>query len=199
MGYTTDFYGEFEIGPEPLNPEHIAYLRAFAQTRRMKRNPEITATLPDPLREAVGLPVGPDGAYYVGGNGENFGQAHTPDVVDYNTAPGAQSSGDFYGTGPDWYERFQKAQEMAVAEGAQPGLWCQWIPDEGGSTLAWDEGEKFYEYVPWLRYLIEHFLRPWGYVLNGEVTWQGEEADDRGKIVVTDNAIEVKVGRVVYG
>ena len=44
------------------------------------------------------------------------------------------------------------------AEG-QPGLWCQWIPGEDGSKLLWDGGEKFYEPVDWMRYLIEHFLR----------------------------------------
>jgi hypothetical protein len=198
MGYTTDFSGEFEIGPEPLAPEHLAYLKAFNGTRRMKRNAEITKTLPDPIREAVGLPVGPEGAYYVGSTSD-FGQDHTPDIVDYNTAPGAPNSDDFYeGFPPDAWEKYSAAKDMAVAEGAQPGLWCQWRPDEGGTAIVWDEGEKFYDYVEWLRYLVEHFLRPWGYVLNGEVTWQGEESDDIGKIVVADNKIEVKHGRVIY-
>src|SRR5205085_8197663 len=46
-----------------LSKEHAAYLRAFAQTRRMRRGPQCGA-LPDPVREAVGLPVGPQGAYF---------------------------------------------------------------------------------------------------------------------------------------
>jgi hypothetical protein len=35
------------------------------------------------------------------------------------------------------------------------------------------------------------FLAPWGYVLNGEVEWQGEDEEDTGKILVVDNSVEV--------
>jgi len=42
----------------------------------------------------------------------------------------------------------------------QPQLWCQWQPCWGGCCLAFDGNEKFYEPVRWLRYLIDHFLRP---------------------------------------
>jgi hypothetical protein len=45
-----------------------------------------------------------------------------------------------------------------------------------------------------LEYLIDHFLAPWGYVLNGEVNWQGEREDDTGKIIVADNWPEVVCG-----
>lgn len=37
MGYTTDFSGQFNVSPA-LKPEHMVYLAAFAETRRMKRN-----------------------------------------------------------------------------------------------------------------------------------------------------------------
>jgi hypothetical protein len=55
----------------------------------------------------------------------------------------------------------------------------------------WDGCEKFFMYVEWLEYLIEHFLRPWGYVLSGEVAWFGEDFDDCGDIMVRDNTIRV--------
>ncbi len=42
----------------------------------------------------------------------------------------------------------------------------------------------------WLRLLIEHYLAPRGYVLNGEVTWEGEDRDDSGTIFVKDNQVE---------
>jgi hypothetical protein len=42
----------------------------------------------------------------------------------------------------------------------------------------------------WLRLLIEHYLAPRGYVLEGEVTWEGEDRDDRGTIFVKDNQVE---------
>lgn len=161
MGYTTDFDGEFTLD-KPLTAAHVAYLTAFAQTRRMRRDAAITATLPDSLRDAVGLPVGEDGAYFVGST-HNFGQDNTPGILDYNSPP----------TG-------------------QPGLWCQWIPSANGEAIVWDDGEKFYEYEAWIRYLVATFLGPWGYRLNGEISWTGEDPDDRGILEMTDSVLRVK-------
>lgn len=177
MGYTTDFEGAFALD-RPLAPEQRRYLKAFARTRRMKRDAARAAKLEDPVREAAGLPVGEEGGFVVpaasyseddGLEVENFGQDDDDSVVDHNDPPAGQ-----------------------------PGLWCQWEPNDDGTAIQWDEGEKFYSYVEWLRYLVEHFLAPWGYTLNGEVTWEGEESGDLGKIVVTDNAVEVKAGTVTY-
>jgi hypothetical protein len=70
----------------------------------------------------------------------------------------------------------------------QPGLWCQW--NIVGNRLKWDGAEKFYHYVEWLEYLIEHFFKRWGYTLNGEVLWEGEWREDMGKIIVKDNVVE---------
>jgi hypothetical protein len=168
MGYTTDFSGEFTLN-KPLIAEHLAYLEAFSNSRRMKRNATKNALLPDPVREAAGLPVGEDGGYYVGGADDNHGQNHTDDVLDHNTPP----------------------------EG-QPGLWCRWVPNHDGTAIEWDGGEKFYEYTEWICYLIKHFLAPWGYVLNGEVDWFGEDSDDRGRITVTANRVMVSTGKFVF-
>ena len=171
MGYTTDFDGEFIVTPA-LEPKHRAYLEAFSSTRRMTRDAKQASKLPDPLRKAVGLPIGTDGGYFVGdteGEGmDAFGQSHTDDITDYNHAP----------------------------EG-QPGLWCQWHPSELGTAI-FAEGEKFYDYIPWLQYLIDNFLTPWGYKLNGEVTWQGEEGSDQGKIQVKDSKIKVLRAKVTF-
>ena len=166
MGYDTKFKGFFKITPT-LKPEHKAYLEKFAQTRRMKMRPD-GASEPDPVRKAVGLSYGSEGAHYVDnegayyvGNPGSFGQDHTPFVLDYNTPP----------TG-------------------QPGLWCQWTPNSDGTALVWDGGEKFYHYKEWLDYLIKQFLKPWGYTLNGEVEFQGEEPTDKGTIFVKNNVVE---------
>lgn len=111
---------------------------------------------------------GVDGEFYVGGGG-SFGQDHEASIVDYNTPPRTQ-----------------------------PGLWCQWIPTEDGNYIEWDGGEKFYDYVEWLEYLIKNFLAPKGYVLNGEVQWQGEDTDDVGRIVVKDNVVRTQRAKFVY-
>jgi hypothetical protein len=160
MGYDTEFSGKFTFD-KPLNPAQINYLKAFNATRRMQRNAEITATYPDPVRLAVGLPIGEEGGYFVGDT-ENFGQNNTPDVTDYNNPP----------------------------EG-QPGLWCKWEPTDDGSAIVWDGGEKFYLYIKWIEYMIEHFLIPWGLVLNGVVEWDGESNGDLGVIEISNNVVKV--------
>lgn len=158
MGYTTDFVGEFKLN-KPLMPKQMEYLTKFSETRRMKRSEVAASKMEDPVREAVKLPVGHHGEYFVGGLGF-FGQDNDDSVLDYNSPPPSQ-----------------------------PGLWCQWEPNDGGTAIVWNQGEKFYYYIEWLQYIITHFLRPWGYTLNGEVTWQGEEHGDIGMITVKDNEI----------
>ena len=80
----------------------------------------------------------------------------------------------------------------------QPGLWCQWVPTKDKKAIVWDEGEKFYDYIEWIEYLIEKILAPRGYVLNGIVKWEGDDCSDQGKIEITDNVVKIYRGRVVY-
>jgi hypothetical protein len=166
MGYTTDFTGAFDIEPT-LKSQHKAYLDAFATTRRMARDAVKAELLPDPLRLAAELPIGDEGAYYVGAAGDNFGQNATDDVLNQNNPPQGQ-----------------------------PGLWCQWVCNEN-SELEWDGNEKFYDYIEWLEYLVEHFFKPWGYVLNGRVAWSGEEPDDIGVIRVDNNEVKSAMSEIV--
>ncbi len=168
MGYTTEFYGSFKLD-KPLTRAHEKYLRAFAESRRMKRNAGLVTLMTDPVRLSVGLPVGIDGGYYVGGADNDYGQARSDDIIEYNNPP----------------------------EG-QPGLWCKWVPTEDGQGIEWSGAEKFYEYTEWLEYLVEHFLKPWGYVLSGEVKWNGESAGDLGVIVVQNNLVTARKAKIEY-
>lgn len=145
----------------PLAEDHHRYLETFAKVRHMRRNATQLASTPDRVRTAGGLPLGVDGEFYVGST-RNFGQDITPDVTHPNDPPATQ-----------------------------PGLWCQWAPNEYGDALEWDGGEKFYNYVEWLEYLIANFFEPWGYTLNGTVEWEGEDRSDAGSITVTNNTIHV--------
>ncbi|MBL8794830.1 MAG: hypothetical protein JNM56_13055 [Planctomycetia bacterium] len=54
----------------------------------------------------------------------------------------------------------------------------------------WDGVERFFYYDHWLKYIIDHFLVPWGYVLNGAVKWQGYYRGDRGTLRVRQNQVE---------
>ena len=195
MGYSTDFFGHFDLD-KPLLPAHREYIKKFGDTRRMRRDTAKAAMLPDPVREAVGLPVGPEGAYFVGGGGW-AGQGQDISIVDnesYNSPPGLPH----YRLGQPWEEYQAEVNKAITDNDAQPSLWCQWAPSEDGKTIMWDGSEKFYYYIEWLKYLIKHFLGPWGYTLNGEVWWQGESADDIGVIKVVDNEVRVGAGRIVY-
>jgi hypothetical protein len=114
------------------------------------------------------------GPYFVDATGF-AGQDPMPDILNYNSPP----------------------------EG-QPGLWCQWTPTEDGSALEWDGGEKFYESAEWMRYLIDHFLKPGAiakshlpflqtnHTVNGVIRAQGEDADDRWELVVENNRVTTR-------
>jgi len=177
MGYTTDFDGAWAVTP-PLTEPHRDYLAAFSRTRRMRRDPLIAAAFPDPVRRAAGLPIGDDGGYFVGTAPDNamdphdpFGQDHDASILDYNQPPSGQ-----------------------------PGLWCQWVPTHHvpSGHIEWDGGEKFYDYTDWIAYLIGHFLEPWGYTLNGEVRWFGEDREDFGVIRIVGNVVTSGTGTIIY-
>lgn len=109
---------------------------------------------------------GVQGEFFVDGKG-SFGQESDPTVINGNAPPSTQ-----------------------------PGLWCQWTPSEDGNSIVWDEGEKFYNYVEWIVYLIHKVLAPNGYVLNGSVEYQGEERGDDGEIVIENNIVTLDGSRV---
>lgn len=138
MGYTTEFQGQISVTP-PLNPEEVAFLTKFNESRRTGRA---------------------NGPYSVEGEGDGN-------------------------------------QPLK----GQPGIWCQWVPTDDGKAIEWDGGEKFYASEAWMTYLIDHFLKPGAiaaaqlpflqanHTLNGVIKAQGEEMNDRWKLVVTDNVV----------
>lgn len=74
MGYSTEFEGQFEVNP-PLRPHHLAYLKAFSKMHHVQHDARIVGLLPDPLRKAVGLPVGVEGEYFVNPDAEAYHRA----------------------------------------------------------------------------------------------------------------------------
>ena len=102
---------------------------------------------------------------------------------------GTQGEFFVFGGGFAGQDREDNILDYNMPPSTQPGLWCQWTPNEDGTELEWDGGEKFYHYTDWLFYLINKILAPNGYVLNGEVEWFGEDRSDVGTIVVKDNVI----------
>lgn len=111
------------------------------------------------------------GPYFVDGTGLR-GQGADADIINHNLPP----------TG-------------------QPGLWCKWVPTEDGTGIEWSGDEKFYDSAEWMEYLIEHFLKPnavaklalpflqANHTCNGVIKAQGEDMDDRWKLIVKDNVV----------
>lgn len=105
-----------------------------------------------------------------------------------NLPPKFGIEGEFYVEGGD--ERSGDVIDFNRSPRTQPGLWCQWTPTSDNQGIEWDGDEKFYAYVEWLRYIIVNFLAPKNYVLNGQVSYHGDDATDSGIIVVKDNVAE---------
>jgi len=77
-----------------------------------------------------------------------------------------------------------------------PGLWCDWrFSEERTSIFA--ASNKFSRPAEWLAYLLDRFFLPWGYVLHGQVTWQGEAEEDRGILLVENNILSIIQGSVI--
>lgn len=169
MGYTTYFDGALQFD-KPVTDKLKNYINKFSDTRRMLRdNNKIKELYPNWKELCFNGELGENGAYFVGGG----------DII------------YFGGNSED------KSIINYNDAGSQPGLWCQWVITDN-NELMWDQGEKFYNYTEWLGYLIEHFFAPSGYVLNGTVFYEGEDSDDFGKIVVTDNVVKLFYGYREY-
>lgn len=170
MGYNTDFWGSISITP-PLNEHEINYLRQFAER----------------------------------------------DFMSTTTGPYAVSNR------ARWDEADQASPSGLSAAQHAPGSACQWIPSDDGTELEYDQQEKFYESTIWMAYLIDTFLKPgataqhdlahripgWIYpeelqhftfdhACNGEIDAQGEDSDDRWRLVVRDNLVSTQHGAITY-
>lgn len=161
MGYNTDFGGSFTLTPA-LSEAQQTYLIDFSESKHMKRNAAKCSGIADPVREAVGLPVGVEGEYCVfNANDGSYGQSVDASVIDSD-----------------------------IAASTQPSYpWCGWMPAENGSKLKWGEMEKAYDYLEWLKYINESFLKPWGVVIDGKVHWSGDDVEDNGTIFAKQGVI----------
>jgi hypothetical protein len=81
--------------------------------------------------------------------------------------------------------------QYLVPPADQPGVYCNWTPNDDGTAIVWDEGMQFYHYTRWMRYLINHFFIPWGITVNGDMEFIGQNKDDRGNITIVNNEIDI--------
>jgi hypothetical protein len=165
------YYTDFagEFIIEPkLTPEHLAYLQAFTGTRRMKRDKTMVAFLGND-------PVRTAAGLPIGEQGGFYvagtghaGQGHDVSVIDSNRPPESQ-----------------------------PSLWCSFEFDNEGLHMTAQDG-KNYDYVTWVEYMLQKFFIPWGYKLDGSITWRGEDSEDLGMMEIIDNKFNTYQGSIVY-
>lgn len=155
MSYT--FTGQFWLSSQ-LYPEEQAYLHAFSTDRHVKR--DVTKIDPDdPVRLAVGLDMGIEGAYCVNRN-------NGASLLDTNNPPAGM-----------------------------PEVYCDFIPNDEGTALIWDETENMRYPYAWLCYLRDHFFIPWGYTLDGQIAWKNTIVkDDYGVLYCHKNALYQGIG-----
>ena len=158
MGYSTYFESGFTFD-KPVTEEFKKYINNFSASRRMMRdNDKIKEIYPNWKDLCFNSELGLNGEYFIGGGNTSIFE-NDKSVIDYNIPPSNQ-----------------------------PGLWCQWVITDDCTQLVWDGCEKFYNYKKWLLYLIENFILPSGYKLNGEVSWY-DDYGDTGVIFVENNKI----------
>ena len=166
MGYTTDFDGTLKVVFETKEgrDEAVRLVNCLSKTRRMKRDlTKIKDKLDKPIEE-----YGIDGEFYCPEKDVDLIKgAEDPSIVDINTPPSTQ-----------------------------PGLWLDWIMRPEGDNVAyieWDHQEKFYNYIPWLKYIHNKIIRKNdGKIVDGYIIWSGEDAEDNGIIIGHNDSIIVK-------
>ena len=195
MGYYTKFTGSINIDP-PLEKDMETYLTRFFKTRHFVRN---KAKIFDVLKEN-GLTMEsftPPGTTDCGELGEFFADESRLTMEDF-TSPG--TTGDLLtdalehlknriGDLVSFEDCFTEQRDYNETPRSIPSLWCN-FELKGNDQLVLLDGRN-YEYVAWLEFLVNKLLKPRGYTLNGRVEFDGERADDKGYISVTDNVIGI--------
>lgn len=141
MVYSTDFMGRLKLSRSATENERD-YINLISDTRRMKRD----------VKKLMSL--------YNGKHGNPFAIEDTPEAI--------------YGEEGEYFTLDNSDSDSSIIDyncspGEQPGLWCQWVITDDCSELEWNGGEKFYDYIEWLKYLIVHFFETWNIKLNGEI------------------------------
>ena len=191
MGYTTDFEGRLKLS-RPATAAEVDFINKFSNSRRMRRNTDIVM------------------ANFKGKDGLPF--VFTPTPAQAKAIKALEKSGllvtvspkesadtrtplEIYGQQGEYYVGDKEDNSVLDSNNpssTQPGLWCQWVLSKDGKELMWDGGEKFYNYVEWLEYMIKNFFEPWGIKLDGVITWSGEDRGDIGSIKVVKNKVTAK-------
>ena len=114
-------------------------------------------------------------------------------IAEFGDSRGLKGLG--YGERGEYYvsvsDDYCPREERCVLRGASDkSSWCHWKLTDDGTRLVWDEGEKTYDYIHWLRVVIR-ILTHWGITLSGSVNWHGSDEYDDGNIALIKNRMIV--------
>lgn len=180
MGYTTDFDGAVLIEP-PLNAAEIEYLRKFSGTRRMDRE---------------------GGPYFVDGSG-SFGQGSDPDIRDHNRPPAGQPglwcqwvpTDDGRYLEWDGREKFYDSIEWMqylIDHFLKPNAEAFKVVTQLGSVpLEYATTQDLALYERFNQFTFDH-------ILNGVIDAQGEDPEDRWRLVVENNIVTEQRAKIVW-
>ena len=193
MGYTTEFFGSVAVVPA-LNQTEEDYLQAFSESRRMARakGPYFVeggisgvGDGPDRIFESNYPPQGQPGLWckwvpgedgIVWSGAEKFydSAAWMEYLIDHFLKPDAVVSDPDEACKPRYY----------VVQGAyvRPGD-HEMVEEEG---LTREEYERYFG-----QFTFDH-------ICNGEIEAIGEDPDDRWLLIVKNNVVTTKQGKIVY-
>lgn len=165
-GCYTDFDGILHFWEgKKLDRNQIDYLNEFSKIQHGFLDVNQIKYRPDPLRKAVGLPVGVHGCFYIYSNDDEAAKnlLHQRQATPPSIWPSLSS-------------------------------WCCWVPTESGDGLQWNGNGREYDSAKWLQWLQDNILIRWGFQLTGHVFYRyftllGEQRfgcspDDMGVIYV---------------
>lgn len=68
-------------------------------------------------------------------------------------------------------------------------VWSPWSINKEGTELYIECSGSAYYWEEVLQLMVDQFFTPKGIILNGEMTWDGEEGGDLGRLIVKDSII----------
>lgn len=185
MGYHTDFSGSLRFN-KSVDDKMRTFLMAFTRTRHMIRNTDLL------IEKLKNNNIDP----------KDF-LPPVPSIEDFGEDGKFFAFPSYDVNNTEFNEKYRTlldvfADEMHDESITQhneppsdcPGLWCDVVLSDNNCSLTLESG-KNYHYVEWIKWLIKYIFEPTGYILNGTITYQGEDIDDRGKIFVKDNIVTV--------
>lgn len=154
------FRGVFTLQPAP-SPAQAAYLKAFLAVQHGYWPVQYVSKQPDPLREAVSLPLGEDAAFFVGHQNNKL-QGRNPFI--------------------------DKCHGCRVGPGGQPhcGI-CPWHLSQDATQLKPDNKGITMMPMKWLGWIITHFLQPWNINITGKVFLEDPCTSQEGTLVALSN------------